>query len=135
MTFYTRLSKLAAAIEKDVDMDDFFHRLNPGLRTALIRTGRKGSSLNQLLRNAQEVWGTFAKPQRQKRTHSPENSTSKRQNQQSSHQNNQSNQGHRRDNRPPNPVSNEEQKRRFDNHLCFKCGEPNYLARHCKFQA
>jgi hypothetical protein len=135
VTFYSRLCSLAAAIEKDFDKDDFFPRLTSGLRMALTRNNRKGSNLEELLESAQEVWGTFVKPQRQKRPHSPENSTSKRQNQQSSHQNNQSNQGHRRDNRPPNPVSNEEQKRRFDNHLCFKCGEPNHLARHCKFQA
>ena len=78
MTFYTRLSKLAAAIEMDLDMDYFFARLNPGLRRALIRTGRKGSSLNQLLRNALEVWGTFANKRRRKRTLSPDHSTTRR---------------------------------------------------------
>jgi hypothetical protein len=75
VTFYARLSKFAAVIEKDFDMIDFFPRLNPGLRATLTRNNRKGSDLHQLLRNAQEVWGTFAnKQQRRKRTLSLGNS-------------------------------------------------------------
>jgi hypothetical protein len=114
-------------------MVDFFPRLNPGLRATLTRNDREGTNLQQLLRNAQEVWGTFTnKQQLHKCTLSPGSSKPNRalKQQTGSRQNNQSNSGSQQ----PNTISNEECQRRFDNQLCFKCGKPDHLARDCKSQ-
>jgi hypothetical protein len=70
MTFYTHLSRLAAIIEKDFNISNFFPQLNPGLRMTLTRNNQKGLNLSQLVKNTQEVWGTFANKQQQKCTHS-----------------------------------------------------------------
>jgi len=121
-------------------MIDFFPRLNPGLRVTLTRNNRKGADLHQLLRNAQEVWGTFTnKQQSRKRTLPSDNSISKRNQRQSSGaqaqqsnslQYNQSNPGSRQPtNTFRNTISNEERQRRIGNELCFKCGKPNHLAK------
>jgi cysteinyl-tRNA synthetase len=144
VTFYARLSKLAAAIEKDFDMVDFFPRLNPGLRATLTRNDRKGANLNQLLRNAQEVWGTFTNKQQRKRTLPPDSSTTKRTQTQRQSSGAQTQQPGSRPysqysrfslkSRQTNIISNEERQRRIDNQLCFKCGKPNHLAKDCESQ-
>jgi hypothetical protein len=70
MTFYTHLSRLMTIIKKDFNISNFFPRLNLGLCVTLTRNNWKDSNLSQLVKNAQEVWGTFANKQWQKRTHS-----------------------------------------------------------------
>jgi hypothetical protein len=62
VTFYSQLCSLTTAIKKDFDLDDFFPQLTLGLYMALTQNNQKGSNLNELLRNTQEVWGTFSKP-------------------------------------------------------------------------
>jgi len=57
--FYSRLSLLATTIDQEVTQDAYLARLNAGLRATLNRTGRLGSNLEELITNAQAVWGSF----------------------------------------------------------------------------
>jgi hypothetical protein len=55
VTFFACLSKYAAAIKRNFDMVNFFPQLNPGLHAALTQNNQKGTNLQQLLKNTQEV--------------------------------------------------------------------------------
>jgi hypothetical protein len=129
--FYSRLSLLATTIDQEVTQDAYLARLNAGLRATLNRTGRLGSNLEELITNAQAVWGSF-KGRIKKRGRVEIQDTARkvpclqqtwqRQTTTLTVPNNGS--------RPP--MSEEERKRRMDNRLCLNCGKPNHIARKCR---
>jgi hypothetical protein len=64
--FYARFSLLATVLNRRINVDDFFPRLQQGLQTILIQNQRRGKNVEELLAHAQEVWATF-KPLKRKR--------------------------------------------------------------------
>jgi hypothetical protein len=57
--FYSRLVTLAAELDQAVGRDQLLPRLQRGLRNTLVRTARTGQTVQELVYNAQEVWGIF----------------------------------------------------------------------------
>ena len=143
--FYSRLLLLAIATDRQVDRDDLFPRLVPGLRTQLTRTHRKGDNVTELLNNAQEIWGTFAFNKPGKRKHSEETSrqgTTQSSSHPSSYQRSQryqpprgressTRQAYQADRPDHRRLSEEERVRRRENHLCLKCGQPGHFVADC----
>jgi hypothetical protein len=125
VTFYTRLSRLMAIIEKDFNISDFFPQLNPGLHITLTRNNQKDSNLSQLVKNTQEVWGTFVNKQQQKCTHSPGNSKPNQVLKQSSNP---------RSQQLTSTLSKEEYQQHINDQLCFNCSKPGHIARDYKPQ-
>ncbi len=59
--FCNRLVVLAAELDKVVTQDELLPRLQQGLKNTLIRNNRQGHNINELVHNAQEIWGTFGR--------------------------------------------------------------------------
>ena len=59
--FYNRLVVLAAELGKVVDQDEYFPKLLTGLKTVIIRNNRRGQNIQEMVNNAQEIWGTFSR--------------------------------------------------------------------------
>src|SRR5581483_4814240 len=146
--FYSRLTKLAAAVQEKPEFRNFFPRLQKGLQNTLIRGNRKGSNLRELIKNAQEVWGTFPDRLKRKRPDESETNTPRKNprfSEQSANQaakpphTNPTNSSHRhRQSNPyrtyprPSALSNEERQRRFEHGLCYRCGRAKDRAEGCK---
>lgn len=122
--FYSRLLILANELGQAIDTDNLFPRFQTKLQRAMIRGGRLGDTPSEMIRHAQDLWGTFDSPE------TPEGAGQRR--------------GRpRQDQRPPSgqkgadqpqrgKLSPEELKRRQDKGACFNCGETGHSKWSCK---
>jgi hypothetical protein len=131
--FYARLSLLATILNRRIDVDDFFPRLQQGLQTILIRTQRKSKNVEELLAHAQEVWATF-KPLKRKREDNSVRDAPKREYQNKRFKSGGKGQGQAQDHFKKKKVSDEEIARRRANNLCLRCGKGGHFAAACTSQ-
>jgi hypothetical protein len=131
--FYARLSLLATILNRRIDVDDFFPRLQQGLQTILIRTQRKSKNVEELLAHAQEVWATF-KPLKRKREDNSVRDAPKREYQNKRFKPGGRGQGQAQDHFKKKKVSDEEIARRRANNLCLRCGKGGHFAAACTSQ-
>ena len=131
--FYARLSVLATILNRRIDVDDFFPRLQQGLQTVLIRTQRKSKNVEELLAHAQEVWATF-KPLKRKRENNPTGDGPRKEPQNKRFRFGGKGQGQAQDHPRRNKISEEELKRRRNNNLCLRCGKGGHFAAACTSQ-
>lgn len=134
-SFYSRLSSLALAARTTFDHRGFFGKLNDATRSNLMMSHRIGNNMDELLESAQEVWAAH----RILRPGNNDNSTQNGQNKNQKKGNNQRGNGRKNNgNKTPNKpnsnhrLSDEEQKRRAENHLCFNCGRPGHMSTNCR---
>ena len=132
--FYARLSLLATILNRRIDVDDFFPRLQQGLQTILIRTQRKSKNVEELLAHAQEVWATF-KPLKRKREDNSARDAPKREYQNKRFKLGGKGQGQAQDHFKKKKVSDEEIARRRANNLCLRCGKGGHFAAACTSQS
>ncbi len=138
--FYNRLAILAAELDRVVDQDELLPRLQKGPQNALIRGDRKGRNAQELLHNAQEIWGTFdhrdAKRRREDDNDSPPDRPPQRKNMRDRARTAEpKRRGWARSARPdpkPGKISTEERERRQKDSACFNCGKPNHMASECR---
>ncbi|KAN0078790.1 hypothetical protein V8E54_005303 [Elaphomyces granulatus] len=159
--FYSRLTTLSYAAQTSVGHKDFLARLTPSLKADLAMVHRTGSTVDELLANAQEVWAA----QRLRRkaasipTYSIPTTTSGNQTRYSNQSRISSYQSNQRatPNDPstpskpftspyqaspfppdssqtstaPSKLSDEERQHRTENNLCFNCGLSGHIKKFC----
>jgi hypothetical protein len=153
--FYGRLRKRASAARRTLAPTEYFSRLNEALQGIMVRQNegqwiQETTDTQKVVKRAQEIWGTLGprarksgsqqQPQSEpkKPKDQPKDRDQKADNRSNSNRRPQDQQKRQTRDSADKPkgshsqrMSNNERKRRKDQNLCWRCGQPNHVKADC----